>query len=106
MSIINWLTRLWSRVKPATQHDLNQLGDKIMANINESTDKINAAEDRIESAITGVTADIAGLKVLIEQLRASTEVSPADQFLLNQVIARAESIATRLEALDSATPTP
>lgn len=106
MSIINWIARLWSRVKPATKNDLNQLGDKIMANINESTDKINAAEDRIESAITGVTADIAGLKVLIEQLRASTEVSPADQSLLNQVITRAESIATRLEALDSATPTP
>lgn len=102
----NWFKWIWSRLKPATKQDLDEMVEEIMAKIQESTDKLSAAEDRIELALSGVTTDIADLKVLIEELRVSSEVPPADQFLLDQVVARAESIATRLEALDEATPTP
>lgn len=64
----------------------------------------NAFNDRQDAAIGGLTADVAGLKAEIERLQNTPgPITPEDQALLDSIQARADGIATRLEALDAQT---
>ena len=76
-----------------------------MSKITETTDALNAKLDRIGTAVTGVAGDVAQLKVEIQTLRDQLgTLSPDDQAALDAVLARVETIASSVEALDAETP--
>lgn len=105
----------------ATKHDLLRLEKIIMSAIsdfasavNTKFDEMGAAVDGITTSLTGVTADVAFLKDLIEQLQNSAgQITPEDQALLDQIQARTASLGTNiatvntsLAALDAQTQEP
>lgn len=61
--------------------------------------------DRMDSAITGITEDVKFLNDKIEAIQTSTgTLSPEDQQSLNEMQARTEATVARLEALNALTP--
>jgi hypothetical protein len=87
-----------SRNRLVTKKDLEKTEEKIMSAISDAVATLNASDDRIAASITAVAADIAKL------VAGQGTVTPADQALLDAIVARNESIALRLEALDAQTP--
>jgi hypothetical protein len=76
-----------------------------MSAISDYAAKANAFNDRIDSAVTGLQGDVQALNDTITKLQNSAgTVTPEDQALLDQLQARAETIATKVEALDALTP--
>ena len=76
-----------------------------MSAISDFAARQTAFNDRMDTAVAGVQADIEGLKALIEQLQNTPGgITPEDQDLLNQIEARAGAIADKLDALDALTP--
>ncbi len=76
-----------------------------MSAISEYASKQNAFNDRIDSAVTGLQGDVTALNELITKLQSTPgTVTAEDQALLDQLQARAETIATKIEALDALTP--
>jgi hypothetical protein len=76
-----------------------------MSAISDYAAKANAFNDRIDSAVTGLQGDVQALNDLIVKLQGTQgQVTPEDQALLDQLQARAETIATKVEALDALTP--
>jgi chromosome segregation ATPase len=94
-----------STVGLATKNDLNILKESIMSAISDYAAKQAAFQDRIDTAITGLTADIAELNALIVTLQNTPgPISAEDQATLDTLQARTEAIATKVEALDALTP--
>lgn len=61
--------------------------------------------DRMDSAITGITEDVKFLNDKIQAIQTSTGIlSPEDQQSLNEMQARTEATVARLEALNALTP--
>lgn len=83
---------------------------KIMSVISEYADRVGAKFAAIDASVSGLVADVAGLKAKIEQLQNSTGViSAEDQALLDSIENRVGAIAEKLAVLDAATevtPTP
>jgi len=76
-----------------------------MSAISDFATKQNAFNDRIDAAVTGVQADVKFLQDTIDKLQNSPgTITPEDQALLDQLDARADAVATKLEALDALTP--
>lgn len=86
-------------------HQLLTQGEKTMTAISDFAAKQTVHNDRMDTAIAGLSADVAGLKDLIAQLQASPgPITAEDQALLDAMDARAEVISAKLEALDGMTP--
>lgn len=69
--------------------------------------KQNAFNDRVDSAVTGLTSDVEALNAKILELQNNPgPITPEDQAILDSLQARGETIATKLEALDALTPPP
>lgn len=94
------------RRKPVLTLDgLNQKINKLMSKISEFAERQNAFNDRVDTAVAGLTADVQALNDEIEKLQNSPgEITPEDQASLDALEARAETITAKLEALDALTP--
>lgn len=76
-----------------------------MSKISEFAEKQNAFNTRIEAAIAGVAADVDGLNAKITELQNTVgQITPEDQAILDELEARGQALAERLEALDNLTP--
>jgi chromosome segregation ATPase len=79
----------------------------IMSAISDFAAKQNAFNDRIDTAIEGLTADVKSLNDLIEKLQNTQgAITAEDQALLNQIETRSDAVAAKLEALDALNPPP
>lgn len=76
-----------------------------MSSISEYYDKQIAFEERQNTAVSELTADVVALNAKIEELQNTPgRITPADQALLNQLQTMSEALTTKLEALDALTP--
>lgn len=109
------------RPQPATVEDLEKAVKKIMSKFTEGMAAIKAHQDRQEVAVDklvtgleGIGGDVTGLKTEIQELKETLgDLDPEAQAAFDALIARGESLTTRLEgivatatALDDATPPP
>lgn len=79
--------------------------EKIMSAISEFAARQTAFNDRLDTAVAGVTEDVAALNAKIEELQNTPgAITPEDQALLDEIEARSDAITTKLEALDAMTP--
>lgn len=77
----------------------------IMSKISDFANAQNAHNTRMDSAVAGITADVAELNRQIVALQNTPpELTPEDQELLDGIQARSEAIANKLDALDALTP--
>lgn len=89
----------------STLASLFTLGERTMSAITDFVAKQKIFNDRMDSAITGVTEDVQFLNDKIQQIQTSTgTLSPEDQQSLNEMQARTEAAVARLEALNALTP--
>lgn len=85
---------------------IRRIEDHIMSAISDFAAKQTAFNDRIDTAVTGLTGDVHALKDEILKLQNSPgSITAEDQALLDAIQARSNSIATKLEALDAETAT-
>lgn len=84
---------------------IDEMEKKIMSKVSEFAAKQNEFNDRVDTAVTGLQADIQALNDKIEELQNSPgEITPEDQASLDALQARGQAIADKLEALDALTP--
>jgi hypothetical protein len=96
---------LKSQQQLVTKSDLKETEQKIMSAISDFAAKQTAFNDRVDVAITDLQGDVQTLNDTIAQLQSSPgAITPEDQALLDGLQTRAESITTKLEALDALTP--
>jgi hypothetical protein len=94
-----------SHTELVTKNDLREMVNRIMSAISEFASKQNAFNDRMDSAVDGLQADVTALNDKITQLQNNPgPITPEDQALLDQLQSRGETISTKLEALDALTP--
>ena len=87
------------------QHALHRLGAALMSKISEFAQAQNAFNDRLDTAIQGLTGDLAELSRQIAVLQESQgQITPEDQATLDALQARAAAMTAKLEALDALTP--
>lgn len=88
-----------------TRTDLNNLKREIMSAISDFAAKMKAHQDKIATAVSGLTDDVKALNDKIEQLQNTAgAITPEDQALLDEIEKRGDTISTTLAALDSLTP--
>lgn len=79
-------------------------GKNIMSKIGDFAAAVAAHNEKIDAAVTGLTADVADLKGQIEALQASSgTVTPEDQALLDAIEGKLAAVADKLAALDDTT---
>lgn len=84
---------------------LEQMEIRIMSAISEFSTKLQAFFARSDAAIAGLTADVESLADQIRKLQETAgQITPEDQALLDDIEARTDAVATKLEALDNLTP--
>lgn len=84
---------------------MDTMEDNIMSAISDFAAKQNAFNDRIDTAVQGLTGDVTALKDEITKLQNSPgTITPEDQASLDAIQARTDAITTKLEALDALTP--
>jgi len=84
---------------------LQLMKETIMQAITDYAAAQNAFNDRQDTAIADLAADIKNLNDQIAALQATPTVLPAeDQALLDGLTARGQTIADKLDALDALTP--
>jgi hypothetical protein len=89
----------------ASKTDLTNLQNMIMSAISEFAGRQAAFNDRIDTAIANVQADVAVLQETITRLQNTPgAITPEDQALLDSIETRAQGITDKLEALDALTP--
>ncbi len=94
-----------SRDRAVTKCDLEQTERTIMSAISDFAAKQKAFNDRQDTAVSGLTADVEALNKKIEELQNSPgAITPEDQALLNDLETRGDAITAKLEALDALTP--
>lgn len=87
-----------------TRRLLRSMEERILSAISDSAARTTAFLNALSASIDGVSADVAALKALIEELQNSTGgITPEDQAILDQMEALAGSLAERLAALDAQT---
>lgn len=104
----------------ATKHDLEELGNKIMSAISDYAARVDTvftaigeSIDGLQLSLAGLTADVDGLKKIIQDLQNNPgPITPADQALLDAGEAKVgglseklKLVAAALSALDAATET-
>lgn len=83
-----------------------------MSAISDYSEKVDAAFAEIGTAVDGIQSDITSLKDIILKLQNNPgPISPEDQALLDQGVAKVTALADKVKALDAqtdstATPTP
>lgn len=80
-----------------------------MSKVSQFADRVNTAFGKLETAVDGVTTDVAALKAEIEKLQNTPgDITPEDQAILDGIQARAEALGDKAAALDELTtpPTP
>ena len=76
-----------------------------MSAIKDFADKVNAHNEKINTAVAGLTDDIQTLKDKIEELQNSPgAITPEDQALLDAIESSLAAVAAKVEALDGLTP--
>jgi len=94
-----------SRGEAATKQDLQTMETKIMSAISDFATKQNAFNDRQDTAIAALQADVTNLNEQIAALQATAgTITAEDQALLDGIQARGSAISDKLEALDAQTP--
>lgn len=78
----------WSRLKPATQSDLNAIEKKVMAKLSELQAQLDALNAQLAKATAEIVAEIQNLK---DQL-ANTEIPAGAQASLDALVAKAQSL--------------
>jgi len=92
---------------PATKYDLETSTNKIMSAISDFAAKLSAFQDRQDTAISDLQADVDNLTKQIAALQATQgAITPEDQALLDGIQARAAAVSDKLDALDALTPPP
>jgi chromosome segregation ATPase len=106
--MVNLLSRWALAIIARLVHsEIHKLEVKIMSKISEFAAAQNAVNDRIDAAVNGLQEDVQGLMAKIEELQNNPgEISPEDQVLLDQIQARGQAIAEKLELLDAINPPP
>lgn len=93
--------------QPATKQDLEEMETRLMSSISDFAAHQSAFNTRLDTAITGLQADVEALNAKIEELQNSPgSITPEDQALLDELTSRGEAITAKLEALDALTPPP
>lgn len=88
-------------------HRIEQKVNNIMSKISDFAAAQTAFQDRLDTAVAGLTQDVQTLNDKITELQNSSgEITPEDQALLDAIQERSSVIATKLEALDTLTPPP
>lgn len=81
---------------------IEQVERTIMSAISDFAAKQNAFNDRVDTAVAGITSDVDALTAKIVELQnTSGSITAEDQALLDAIQARSEAVATKLEALDA-----
>lgn len=76
-----------------------------MSAISDFAARQKAFNDRMDTAVSGLTEDIATMNAKIQELQSTPgAITPEDQALLDDLQQRGEAIAQRLEALDALRP--
>ena len=84
---------------------INQKLEQIMSAISDFNDKLQGFFNRQDTAIADLQSDVKNLDDQIAQLKAQLgTVTPADQALLDGIVARVSAVSDKLDALDSLTP--
>jgi oligoendopeptidase F len=84
---------------------LGKFEERVMSAISDFKAKQDAHNDKIDAAVTGLQGDIKTLNDKIDALQTSAgQITPEDQALLDDIDARGQAIADKLEALDALTP--
>lgn len=94
----------------ATKQDLEQMEKRIMSKITAFFDAQNAfnarqetATTELNTAFTGLSEDIQGLKDLIGELQTNPgDFSPEDEATATALLERSEAIVTKLETVSAA----
>ena len=77
----------------------------IMSAISDFATAQNAFNDRLDTAVANLTADIGSLTAEIAKLQATSgQTTAEDQALLDGIQSRTSTIAAKLDALDALTP--
>lgn len=75
--------------------------------VKDFADKMKAHNDKVDAAVDGISGDLDSLKSQIAALQASQgQITPEDQALLDDIEAKAGSIADKVTSLDNLTPPP
>lgn len=99
------LQSLGSGSAGVTPEQFNLGIQKIMSVISDFAERLAAHNARVETALTGLSEDVAALKAKIEELQNTPGgITAEDQELLNQIEVQVGSVADRLEGLDQMTP--
>ena len=86
-------------------HALTNQGAEIMSAISDFAAKQKAFNDRTGAAIDGIVSDIQALNDKIQELQNSAgTVTPEDQALIDDLVAKGDALAQRAEALDNMNP--
>lgn len=86
-------------------HSVHLKEQQIMSAISDFAAKQNEFNDKIDTAVTGLTDDIKALADEIKKLQDSAgTITPEDQALLDGIQARTGAIADKLTALDGLNP--
>ncbi len=79
--------------------------EAIMSAISDFADKMTAFFDRQDKAVSDLQDDVKNLTDEIAKLQATPgQITPEDQKLLDNIQARAATVADKLDALDALTP--
>jgi hypothetical protein len=91
-------------IQSETLDNVRKTRNTIMSAISDFATAQNAFNDQIDTAVAGLTGDIAALNAKINELQNSPgAITPADQALLDAIQSRAAGVATKLTALDDLT---
>ena len=104
----------WSRITPASKHDLHSLQDKLMSVISDMAAKEQDDFANLNTALVKIQTGILAQNALIAQLQASVGgVTAGDQALIDQLetgssalVTQANSISTTLPQAPVVTPPP
>lgn len=80
-------------------------GEKMATAIQQFADRMTEHNVKVDTAVDGLTADVAELGKQIADLQASAgKITPEDQALLDGIEAKHAAVSQKLEALDALTP--
>lgn len=110
--LFHWIKATFFRSNDhlATKRDLDLMEGRIMSSIKDFSDAVNAkfdemglAVDGLTNSLAGVSADITYLKGVIDQLQNNPgPISPEDQALLDEAVAKVNALSTNLSSVNTA----
>ena len=95
----------WSRITPASKHDLHELQTKLMSVISDMAAKEQADFAALTTQLQNIQSGVGNLQTLIKQLQASGGVVTAeDQALIDQMEKVSDSVVAAANAITTAVP--